>query len=59
MSRRSPRWLRWAGWLCLPLLAVVFRPAVAEGHYVALPGGGFASVLPTACVKATVHATAG
>ena len=46
MSRRSPRWLRWAGWLCLPLLTVVFRPAVAEGHYVALPGGGFASVLP-------------
>ncbi len=46
MPRRPPRWLRWAGCLCLPLLALAVRPAAAEGRYVALPGGDFASVLP-------------
>lgn len=46
MRHRSPRWMRMLGWLGLPLLALAAAPAAAEGQYVAVPGGSFASVLP-------------
>jgi len=48
MARRPPRWLRLAGWLCLPLMATGGMPVAlaADARYAALPGGEFASVLP-------------